>query len=134
MGYFCPKKYIPLAKTLCTGDLSNITFNYLCKNSPNDLCHFLNHKSFFTTRLLCIFLSQTLHISTKVAYQSENFQTCHCLHYKIHPIPHVIFGTKSQFFFKFCTTLQCHETNCSVLFHLNLYMLWTKGFDQSATF
>ena len=31
------------------------------KNSPNYLCHFWNHKSFFTTQLLCIFLSQTLH-------------------------------------------------------------------------
>ena len=28
---------------------------------------------------------------------------------KIHQIPHVIFGTKSQVFFKLCITLQCHE-------------------------
>ena len=43
-------------------DLSNITLNYLCENSPNSLkCHFGNHKSFFTTQLLCIFLAQTLH-------------------------------------------------------------------------
>ena len=35
--------------------------NYLCENSPNYLCHFWNHKSFFTTQLLCIFLTQTLH-------------------------------------------------------------------------
>ena len=28
---------------------------------------------------------------------------------KIHQIPHVIFGTKSQFFFKLWITLQCHE-------------------------
>ena len=27
---------------------------------------------------------------------------------KIHQIPHVMFGTKSQFFFKLCITLQCH--------------------------
>ena len=57
---FCPKKYIPSAKTY-TVDLSNITFNYLCVDSPNYLCHFWNHKSFFTTQLLCIFLAQTLH-------------------------------------------------------------------------
>ena len=48
------KKYIPSAKRLYREDLSNITFNYLCENSPNYLCHFLNHKSFFTTQLLCI--------------------------------------------------------------------------------
>ena len=27
---------------------------------------------------------------------------------KIHQIPHVIFGNKSQFFFKLCITLSCH--------------------------
>ena len=60
-GLLLSKKYIPSAKTLYTEDLSNITFNYLCENSPNSLCHFWNHKSFFTTQLLCIFLAQTLH-------------------------------------------------------------------------
>ena len=34
------KKYIPLPKALYTEDLSNITFNYLCLDSPNYLCHF----------------------------------------------------------------------------------------------
>ena len=29
-----------IAKTLYREDLSNITFNYLCENSPNYLCHF----------------------------------------------------------------------------------------------
>ena len=56
-----PKKYIPSAKTLYTEHLSNITFNYLCENSPNYLCHFWNDKPFFTTQLLCIMLAQTLH-------------------------------------------------------------------------
>ena len=51
------KKYIPSAKKLYTEDLSIITFNYLCENSPNSWCHFWNHKSFFTTQLLCIFLA-----------------------------------------------------------------------------
>ena len=36
---FCVQKYIPSAKTN-TEDLSNITFNYLCENSLNYLCHF----------------------------------------------------------------------------------------------
>ena len=57
---FSPKKYIPSPKRSYTVDLSNITFNYLCVDSPNYLCHFWNHKSFFTTQLLCIFLAQTL--------------------------------------------------------------------------
>ena len=56
---FSPRKYIPSSKTLYTVDLSNITFNYLRVDSSNYSCHFWNHKSFFTTQLLCIFLAQT---------------------------------------------------------------------------
>ena len=39
-GLHLSKKYIPSAKTLYTKDLSNITFNYLCENSPSSLSHF----------------------------------------------------------------------------------------------
>ena len=39
-GLLLPPKYIPSAKTLYTESLSNITFNYLCENSANSLCHF----------------------------------------------------------------------------------------------
>ena len=60
-GLLFSKKYIPSPKTLYTRDLSNITFNYLCENSPNSLCYFWNHKTFF----LCIFLAQTLHTFDK---------------------------------------------------------------------
>ena len=49
-GLLLFKKYIPSAKTLYTKDLNNITFNYLCKISPNFLCHVWKHKSFFTTK------------------------------------------------------------------------------------
>ena len=162
---FCPKKYIPSAKTLYKVDLSNINFNYLCVDSSNDLSYFLNHKSFFTTQLLRIFLAQTLHsfyksspsnckfseipllrlihqipdvifeiksvflqsldvfsvsreiilpvlfrlyvLLAKAVHQSANFATARI---KIHQIPNVIFGTKNQFLFKLCITLQCHET------------------------
>ena len=41
---------------------------------------------------------------------------------KIHQIPHVIFKTISQLFFKLCITL------------LKLYMIWTKGTHQSGKF
>ena len=96
MGYyFCPKKIhlskkcIPSAKTLYTEDF-NFLFNYLCENSPNFLCHFWNHKLFSTTQLR-LFRLATAGI-------------------KFHQISHVIFWTKSLFFFKLCIILQCHET------------------------
>ena len=44
----------------------------------------------------------------KGSYQSPNFDTFQSL-VKIRHIPHVIFQTTSQFFFKLCITLQCHE-------------------------
>ena len=56
-GIFLSKKYIPSAKTLYTEELSTL----LSTNcSSNSFCHLWNHKSFFTTQLLCIFLAQTL--------------------------------------------------------------------------
>ena len=101
---FSPKSYIPSAKTLYAVDLSNITFNYLCVDSPNYLCHFWNHKSFFATQPLCIFLAQTLH----TFYKSANFQTFSTVQVKVHKIPHVIFQIKRQFFFKVWIFFQCH--------------------------
>ena len=75
------KNYILSTKTLYTDDdLSHITFNYLCENSPNYLCQFWNHKSFFTTPLLCIFMLKHYILSTKVAHQSPHFQTFYCSH------------------------------------------------------
>ena len=70
---FCQKNYILSAKTLYTVDLSNITFNYLCIDSPNYLCHFWNHKSIFTIQLLCIFLTQTLHTFHKHSSSKYKF-------------------------------------------------------------
>ena len=62
---FCPKNTFLELKPIYTEDLSNITFNYFCEDSPNYLCHFWNHKSFLTTQLLCIFLAQTLNTFCK---------------------------------------------------------------------
>ena len=59
-GLLLSKKYIPPAKILYAEDLSNIIFNCLFENLPNDLHHFWNHESFFTTQPL-YFLAQTLH-------------------------------------------------------------------------
>ena len=82
---FCD--YIPSDKTLYTEDLSNITFNYLCKNPPNYLCHFWNHKPFFTAQLLCIFLPQTLHtFYTRLSTAQV----------KVHQIPYVSLSNKKS--------------------------------------
>ena len=64
------------------------------KSSPNFLCHFGNHKPFFTTQLLFI--------------QSVHFQTW----VKINQIPDVIIQTKASFLSKFCVM----RNNSSLLF------------------
>ena len=60
MSLLWSKKLIPSAKTLYTEDSSNNVFNFLCENSPNFSCHFWNHKSFFTSQLLCISFSSNI--------------------------------------------------------------------------
>ena len=53
-------------------------------------------------------LSQTFILWTKRAHRSEIFRLLR-VGMKIHQISYVIFETTSQFFFKLCITLQCHE-------------------------
>ena len=89
--------------------LSNITFNYLCGNSPNSLCHFWNHNSFFHySTCLYYFRSNVTYCWKKypIIVQVFRFFTAQV---KIHQISHVIFQTKSEFFFKLWITVQCHE-------------------------
>ena len=77
-GLLLSIKYIPSAEKLYAEDLSNITFNYLHENSPNSLCYFWNHKSFFTTQIVYIILAQKLILLTKISHQSANFHIFHC--------------------------------------------------------
>ena len=68
---------------------------------------------------------------TKVLHQSEIVQTC----IEIHQVPNVIFWTKRvSFSSNFSSLFHVMRCNSSVLFHLNLYMLWTKGGHQSTNF
>ena len=92
-GLLLSIKYIPSAEKLYAEDLSNITFNYLHENSPNSLCYFWNHKSFFTTQLFCIFLTQTLYTFYKNSLSKCRFSDFPLLPLKFTKIPHVIFQT-----------------------------------------
>ena len=54
------------------------------------------------------FLAQTFILWTERTHRSEILRLLSGW-VKIHPIPHVMFKTTSQFFFELCITLQCHE-------------------------
>ena len=117
MGYFCPKNtflqlkhiqrvYLTLLSTCCV-KIHQMTYVIL-----ETICHFSRH--------------------SPSIYQSENFQTCYCLHWN--SLNSSCHFWSQEFFFKLCITLQFYEANSSVLFHLNLQLLWTKVSDQSANF
>ena len=100
---------------------SMYTFSdFECSNesSPYFLCHFWKHKvrvySKFTSLFIIMKDNSSVFILVQNSYTldknsvSEIFGLLICL-VKIHQIPHVIFETASQFLFKFCIILQCHE-------------------------
>ena len=116
MGYICPKKNILSAKTLYTEDLSNITFNYLCENSPNSIYHFWNHKSFFTTQLVCIILAQTLHTFHKNIPSKYKFSDFPLLELKFIKFLMSFFKRKVSFSSKLGSLFSVMRDNSSALF------------------
>ena len=109
------KKYILSAKTY-TEDVSNITFNYLCENSPNSLiCHFWNHKSFFLTHPLRIVLAQTLCTFDKSSPSKCTFADFPLLALKFTKFFMSFFKQKVSFSSKFGSVFSVMRDNSSVL-------------------
>ena len=95
------------------------TFECSNESSPNSSCHFWNHKvrvysnfaslfSVMKDNSSVFFLAQTFILWTKRARRSEIFRLLSGW-VKIQQILYAMFETASQFFFKLCITLQCHE-------------------------
>ena len=53
---------------------------------------------------------------------------------KISQNPYVIFQATSRFSFKYCITLQCHDTQSLWNFLAETYILWTKRANQYTIF
>ena len=154
MGYFCPKKRI-LSVKMYIDDLSHITFKHLCKSSPSSSCNIWNHKSFFTTQLLCIFLAQTLHTFYKISTSKWKFLDFPLLALKLIKflmsffkqkvsLDHISVSWEIIFMSflepivslssNFASFYSLMRHNSSVFFHLNLYILWILGAHQGANF
>ena len=114
------------------------------QNVPNSSCHFskhksvsaqiLHHSSVITYNYSISFWLKHNTLSTKVAHQSANFYTCHCLH-KNSP------NSSCHFWDQKSVSLQTlHHSSVSwdvtllCTFHLKLHMVWTKRAHQSANF
>ena len=70
-----------------------------------------------------IYLAKTSYTLDKIAHRSEIFGL---LSGWVHQIPHVIFETTSQFFFKLCITLHCHGIN--LLYFFSWDFIWFLTF------
>ena len=95
------------------------TFKCSGENLPNFSCHFSNHKSVFLQILhhssvswkinaLYFFRSNIKYFAQQEPMKVQIFETL-STQVKIQQIP-VIFETTDKFFFKFCISLQGHET------------------------
>ena len=116
MGSHLSKNYIRSAKALYVEDFSNITFNYLCQNSPNSLCHFWNYKSFFRTQLVCIILAQTLHTFDKNIPSKCNFSGFPLLELKFIKFLMSFYKQKVSFSSKFGSLFSFMSDNSSAPF------------------
>ena len=67
-------------------------------------------------------------ISTKVAHQVQIFRLS-AARVKVHQNPHVIFQTKSQFFFKVWISFQCHDRSFFCTFSAETFY----AIDKSST-
>ena len=106
MGYFCPKNTFTQLKRYIQRIYLTLLLSS-CVKIHQIPCHFSNHKSFFTIQIVCIFLAQTLHTIDKSSRSKSKFSDLPLLALKFTKF---ISGTKSQFLFKLCITLHCHET------------------------
>ena len=118
------KTYSPSAKTLNTEDLSNITFNYLCENSPNSLWHFWNHKWILTAQLLCIFLAQTLHTFYKSSPWKSKFSNFPLLALNFTKFLMPLLKQKVSFFSKIVSLFSVLRDHSSARFSWNFIIYW----------
>ena len=94
-----------------------------CKNLPNSSCHFWKHKPVFlqisdqssvpsNMTLHHIFSSKIIYFGQKQPIEVEIFEM-----FKIRQIAPVNFELTSQFLFKFCIILGCHDILSSYVFY-----------------
>ena len=108
MDYFCQKNTF-FSKNILQRGFIYLTFNYLSIEFPNSLCLFRNNKSFFTTQILCIFFGSNItYFLQKQLIKVQVFRLS-TTRVKTGQVPHVIFHTKIQFFFKILINLECYD-------------------------
>ena len=127
MGYFCSKNTFLQLKHYKQ-------MIYFCENSPNYFMSFLKPQVTFRDTTPLYFFSSNIAYFLKKQYVKVHIFRLSTARIKVHQIPHVIFGTKSQFSSNFALLFTVMRHNSFVHFHLNLSMIWTKEAHQSTNF
>ena len=120
--HIIPPKFTSWIITLGTKIAHQITnfqiFDCFNQSSSNSSCQFRNHKVKVYSNFASLFTltkdnsSVFFHLKPLYFGQKEPIEVKLSLlsvWVKIHQISYVIFEIASQFFFKLCITLQCHE-------------------------
>ena len=103
MAYFCPENtFLQLKHNIQVIYLTLLPdFQLLMWKFTKFLkCCFGNHKSFFTTQLLCIFLAQTLYTFYKNTPPKWKFSDFHCWHWNLSNSSGYFSNRKSVFLLK----------------------------------
>ena len=122
-GLLLFKKYIPLSESSYTEDLSTL-LSTTC--SPNFLCHFWDHKLFFTTQFLCVFPAQTLNTLSKSSPSKFKFSDFPLLALKFTKFLMSFFKQKVNFSSKFGPLFSVIRNNYPVRFSSNFICCYQK--------
>ena len=90
--------------TIC--QISDVTFERTCRFLSKFCIPLQIHEIY----LPCTFLAQTIYTFFKRSTLKWKFLRLSSARVKIRQIPHVNFEMTSQFLFKFCIILHCHDT------------------------
>ena len=119
-------------------------FRVLGQNSPHSTCYFskrksvppqiLHHSSVLWHITPLYFLAQTQYTFDKSSTSKCKFSDLPLLALKFTKFLMSFLEPRVSFSSNFASLFSVMRHNSSVLFHLKLYMLWTKGAHQSANF
>ena len=116
MGYFCPKNTFLQLKHIQRIYLTLLSTTYVKIHQIPYICHFWNHKSFFTTQLVCINLVKIFHTFDKNIPSKFKFSDFSLLELKYIKFLMSFFKQKVSFSLNFGSLFSVMRDNSSVLF------------------
>ena len=139
--------YLFSSNNICFGQKEIIkvktfeTFNYSGQHLSDSLCNFEMTSRFLSKfsipiqfhgrQVLCTFLAQTIYTFFKRSILKWKFLRLSSARVKICHIPHVNFEMTSQFLFRFCIILHCHDRSLLLYFNFLDFPLLVWSYPNS---